>query len=63
MSISFQIVDWYTENYDKRENENLKDGKDEYYDDEPSDNEEYDSDNEGGRLLSFILVLYIFIVS
>lgn len=48
MSISFQIVDWYTENYDKRENENLKDGKDEYYDDEPSDNEESDSDNEGG---------------
>jgi DNA polymerase elongation subunit (family B) len=53
-SYTFQIIDWYSENYDKRDNDESEDtygGYKDYNDDYDSDKETEEIDDETGRVI------------
>lgn len=55
-SYTFQIIDWYSENYDKRDNDESEDtygGYKDYNDDVGSDDEGDNYEDESGRMVRF----------
>jgi DNA polymerase elongation subunit (family B) len=52
---TFQVIDWYSENYDKRDNDESEDtyGGYKQYNDDDSDNETEEFDEETGRTIHF----------